>query len=189
MNIRLIDLFCHHFMHLCGKGRAVKSSKENLFVSSCLSSWIHDLSMVGMHKLWLQILKMYICYTGLVWHFFPNNTMSWIAGKICRFVWVCTVYERERAISSPNTITRAFTVAPEAIPTRLQGGRQVNEKLLILSLYPRRWGEVTLILPNFVFLFFWWPGHSVATPGPLGRGEQREDLCERWCRQRRLARE
>lgn len=134
-----------------------------------------------MCKLWL---KLHICYIGLVWHyFFPNNmTMkgSWIARErvsginvyVCVYCMCASV--KERAISSPNTITRAFTVAPEAIPTHLQGGRQVNEKLLILPLYPRRWGEVTLILPNFVFpLSFDGAGRSVATPGLWGRGEQR----------------
>lgn len=54
-------------------------------------------------------------------------------------------------------------------------GRQVNEKLSILSPSPRRRAKATLILPNFVFAFFWRPVRSVVTPVFEGTGEQRHE--------------
>lgn len=54
-------------------------------------------------------------------------------------------------------------------------GRQVNEKLSILSPSPRRRAKATLILPNVVFTFFWRPVRSVVTPVLEGTGEERQE--------------
>ena len=70
----------------------------------------------------------------------------------------------------PTLLLLEHLLAPEASPTRLQGGRQVNEKLSILPLYPRRWREVTLILPNFVFLPFLMPRPFSGHIGSSGAG-------------------
>ena len=102
-----------------------------------------------------------------------------------RCVWV---WKREISVAA-QTLSVEHLQAPEAIPTHLQGGRQVNEKLLILPLYPRRWWEVTLILPNFVFPFLLMPWSFDSHSGSLGMWttERRGGSMRVWCRQRRLA--
>lgn len=74
-----------------------------------------------------------------------------------QYEWVPSSANRERyhpiALAQPW-----YLLAPEAIPTRLQGGRQVNEKLLIVPLHATRWREVILTFPNLVSLCFWRPG-------------------------------
>lgn len=87
---------------------------------------------------------------------------------VCQVERGCVWVWKGEISASAQTLSVGHLLAPEAIPTCLQGGRQVNEKLLILPLYPRRWREVTLILPNFVFPFLLMPRSFDSHSGSLG---------------------
>lgn len=157
-------------MHLCANRRTGRV-KKNVCQHTCMYFFLKPQYGWNIENAF---------YTGLVW-----VLVCQVKGVRCVCVWV---WKREGYMYHLPTLSLEHLLPPEATPTRLQGGRQVNEKLLILPLYPRRSGEATLILPNFVFLFFWRPVHSVATPGLWGWEEQRLDLCERWGCQQRKAR-